>query len=398
MTTHLSFDELLAPRTTSEFFRDYWQKRSLHTPSSDAIRSLVGLADIDFLAASLPTPDRNWIRVVKAGSGLAEKSFCTDEGFVSLPKLYAAYRAGYTVQLSKMHKRWASVGRLCRESEKAFTAAAVPLAHRIGSHLYLTPAHSVGLEPHYDSHDVIVVQVQGVKRWKVYGTLEEFPLNMQLGDVPRDELPPLEHDIQLQAGEILYIPRGVFHEALAEDTHSVHITLDIFPYTWTDLLYRITSSISDFREALPVGSWADGGGATEVLRDGLAKRVDLLKDQGGLDEISVDMLEEFLGNIDTLPSSGFEEMHRLPEVSLNTVVSRRPGAFPCVIDGNGDGLQLRFPGSGFKGPQVLASVFEQLSAQERLTVSDLPDFLAADSKVEIAKELIREGFLEIVAD
>lgn len=396
MHSDLSFDQLLAPLSPSSFFQDYWQKRSLWSPTSETVRSLVDLADIEFLAASLPTPDRNWIRVVKAGAGLAERSFCTDESFVSLPKLYAAYRAGYTIQLSKMHKRWAPAGRLCRKVEEAFTAAGVPLAHRIGSHLYLTPAHSVGLEPHYDSHDVIVVQVQGVKRWKVYGTLEEFPLHMQKGDVPRDQLPPLEHDIQLEAGQILYIPRGVFHEALAEDTHSVHITLDIFPYTWTDLLYRIASSTADFREALPVGSWAAGGGATEVLREGFTRRIHSLKNQDELDKISVAMLEEFLDNIDTLPSSGFEQMHRLPTVSLQTVVERRPGAFPCVINGNG--LQLRFPGSGFKGPQVLAEVFEKLSSCGRLVVADLSDFLSAESKVEIAKELIREGFLEIASE
>lgn len=389
----ISFEQLIAPLAPSAFFRDYWQKDSLLAPTTGRVRELVTLADIELLVSSLIATGPDWIQVVKAGSRLAQPSFCTDESFVSLPKLYGAYRAGYTIQLAKLHKRWPPVGRLARAVEAAFTTAGVPLAHRIGSHLYLTPARSAGFTPHYDSHDVVVVQVAGNKRWKVYGAREEFPVAMQMGDVPRDQLPPLRHDVLLEAGEILYIPRGIFHEALSEDQFSVHVTLDIFPYTWSDLVSRIMLAQPRFRGSLPVGSWTASGASPE-LASGYRERIDGLAGFGGLDALATGMLRSFIENLDTLPDDGFEQMHRLGSVTLDTVVARRPGSFARVL-ANGGGPELRFPGSGFGGPEVLAPVFRYLEASPRFAIRELPDLLSGDSKLEIARELIREGFLEI---
>ena len=389
----ISFEQLIAPLEPGAFFRDYWQKDSLLAPTTDRVRDLVSLADIELLVSSLISTGPDWIQVVKTGSRLEPAAFCTDESFVSLPKLYSAYRAGYTIQLSKLHKRWPPVGRLARAAEAAFTAAGVPLAHRIGSHLYLTPAHSTGFTPHYDSHDVVVVQVAGAKRWKVYGAREEFPVAMQMGDVPRDQLPPLRHDVLLEAGQILYIPRGIFHEALSEDQFSVHVTLDIFPYTWSDLVSRIMLAQPRFRESLPVGAWTATGASPELV-EGFRERLQGLGDFAGLDSLAVSMLKNFIENLDTLPDDGFEQMHRLESVTLDSVVERRPGAFARVLT-NGGNPELRFPGSGFGGPEVLAPVFRYLEASPRFVVRELPDFLSGASKIEITRELIREGFLGI---
>jgi hypothetical protein len=389
----LSFQDLITPLESEAFFGEYWQKKVLWSPSSDQIRTLISLADIEFLLSSLTTPGPNWVQVVKAGKPLALRSYATGESFVSLPKVYGAYQAGYTIQLAKMHKRWRAVGALCRAAEIAFTEAGVPLSTRIGSHLYLTPAHSTGLEPHYDNHDVIVVQVEGVKHWKVYGSLDAFPIDMQIGSVPRDQLPPLEQDIPLEAGQILYIPRGVFHEASTEDQHSVHITLDITPYNWTDLLYRVMREDARFREALPVGSWTQDG-ASETLRSQLRERLTALADHETVDRVARAMFDGFLEYLDTLPQRGLEQLHQLESVGPDTILRRRPGAYPSLLKDGGK-LKLRFPGSGFQAPEGLESLFEALLQSSRFAVRDLPDLLAEESKVEVARELIREGFLEI---
>ncbi|HEY0557275.1 MAG TPA: cupin domain-containing protein [Thermoanaerobaculia bacterium] len=392
--SEVCFEELVAPLEPAVFFRDYWQKQIFLGSSAASVGSLVSLADLEFLLTSLTTPGPDWIQVVKAGSTRATSSFCTVESFVSLPKIYGAFAAGYTIQLAKMHKRSAPVGRLCRSADIAFTAAGMPLAHRVGSHLYLTPAHSVGFSPHYDSHDVFVVQVQGTKRWKIYGALEEFPVEMQQGDVPRDRLPPLSHDILLEAGQVLYVPRGIFHEALAEDRHSIHVTLDVFPYTWADLVARLMRAEGRFRAALPVGTWTEDG-ISPALAAGLRERLDELLAAGDLAGVASGMLEDFVGGLDTLPADGLGQLLDLEAVvTLDTVLARRPGSFAQIIAKNGN-LELRFPSSGFGGPAALVPVFRFLRDSPRFAVRDLPSLLSGESKLAIAKELIREGFLEI---
>jgi|GEM_PF-4566487 len=387
------FQELIASLGPDVFFRDYWQKQIFWAPSAASVESLVSLADLEFLLTSLTTPGPDWVQVVKAGSPRATSSFCTGESFVSLPKIYGAFASGYTIQLAKMHKRFAPVGRLCRSADIAFTAAGMPLAHRVGSHLYLTPAHSVGFSPHYDSHDVFVVQVQGTKRWKIYGALSEFPVEMQQGDVPRDRLPPLSHDVLLEAGQVLYVPRGIFHEALAEDRHSVHVTLDVFTSTWADLISKMMLAEGRFRAALPVGSWT-GDGVSPALLAGFRERIDWLLAAGDLGGVIGEMRQDFIGGLDTLPADGLGQLLDVEAITLDTVLAQRPGAFAQITARNGS-LELRFPGSGFGGPGALDPVFRFLRDSPRFAIRDLPSMLSGESKLAIAKELIREGFLEI---
>lgn len=387
------FEELIAPVDSEVFFRDYWQKQILRGTTSASVQSLVSLADLEHLLTSLTNPGPDWIQVVKAGATRATSAFCTRESFVSLPKIYASIAAGYTIQMAKMHKRFAPIGRLCRSADAAFVAAGIPLARHVGSHLYLTPAHSVGFSPHYDSHDVFVVQIQGTKRWKIYGALEEFPVEMQHGDVPRDQLPPLTHDILLEEGEVLYVPRGIFHEAIAEDRHSVHVTLDVFNYTWADLISKMMLARGRFRAALPVGSWT-GNGASPALLDGLSERIRELQGLKGVTPLVGEMLRDFIDSLDTLPADGLGQLLELEAITLDTVVARRPGAFAEILAQNGN-LELRFPSSGFGGPSALEPVFRFLRDSPRFAVRDLPSLLSGESKLAIAKELIREGFLEI---
>lgn len=393
MTT--SFPELLASLDLPTFFREYWQREVLHVPHAKGVQDLISLADVEFLIASLTSVGPDWMRVVKEGSTLQPGAYCTEESFVSLPKVYDAYNRGYTIQLAKVDKRSLAVGRLCRTAEAAFTAAGVFLSRRIGSHLYLTPANSAGFNPHYDNHDVMVVQVQGAKRWKVYGSLERFPAGMQKGVVPREQLPELRYDICLEAGQVLYIPRGIFHEALAEDRHSLHVTLDIFPVTWADLVSRVVAADAAFREALPPGSWGTHG-SSGMLQEGFRARVTALLESDDVRHMTTKMLEGFLDRLDTLPDQGLSQLHLIEAVTLDTVVERRPGAFPCVFN-TAQRLRLRFPGSGLSAPRELEPVFQFLSTEHSFSVDDLPNTLSSEGKVELARELIREGLLAVAA-
>jgi ribosomal protein L16 Arg81 hydroxylase len=62
---------------------------------------------------------------------------------------------------------------------------------------------------------------------------------------------PPAHQIVLQEGDVLYVPRGVVHDAFTEGEFSIHITFGFHPVLKIDFLKRLTSQLemhSFFRE------------------------------------------------------------------------------------------------------------------------------------------------------
>ncbi|MFJ1550568.1 cupin domain-containing protein [Streptomyces sp. NPDC088246] len=93
-----------------------------------------------------------------------------------------------------------------------------------------------GFGTHWDDHDVIVLQIQGAKRWRIYGPTREKPMYR---DVTAPEPPtgdPIA-ELVLCAGDLLYLPRGTWHAVTADQgTHSLHLTCGLTPHTGADLI------------------------------------------------------------------------------------------------------------------------------------------------------------------
>jgi ribosomal protein L16 Arg81 hydroxylase len=387
-----SFDSLIAPLSSADFFRTSWEKQVITSGAVPGVCELMSFVEIEELISSLGTVSPDWIQVVRQGASLPSSAFSDREGYVSLPSLYDALRAGHTLQLSKLHRRHPRTARLCRSVEMAFLQFDVPFAGPIGSHLYFTPPRSVGLWPHYDDHNVFVLQVHGRKLWKLYGVREEHPVGRAETRISRDELPPPESEIVLEAGRVLYVPRGVYHEAVAEDVASVHLTLDVYALTWLDILTRFLATRPTLREALPPGALnADGTSAD------LDRRFRAELDATELNHTLHDMRRDLLGSLSPLPASGLGQLSDLDRVSEQTVVRQRPGTVAALLRNNST-LHLIFAGSGICGPPAAVEVFTFLADQRQFSVKDIPGGLERDSKIEIVRELIVEGMLEIVPD
>lgn len=93
-----------------------------------------------------------------------------------------------------------------------------------------------GFGVHWDDHDVIVVQIQGAKRWRIYGSTRRVPLYR---DVAFDDTPPEQpiDGFTLRAGDVLHVPRGWWHAAAASvGEPSLHLTCGLATHTGVDLL------------------------------------------------------------------------------------------------------------------------------------------------------------------
>jgi ribosomal protein L16 Arg81 hydroxylase len=87
---------------------------------------------------------------------------------------------------------------------------------------------------HYDLHEVFAVHCEGEKVWRIYSNRSAQPAER---DAPADELQrralaergELLLEVTMRPGDLLYIPRGYYHDALATSRESLHLTLSVMP-------------------------------------------------------------------------------------------------------------------------------------------------------------------------
>lgn len=98
---------------------------------------------------------------------------------------------------------------------------------------------------HWDTHDVFAIQLIGRKRWKLFSPTFPLPLQNQTSKDHKHECPeaPVFDEI-LEAGDILYIPRGWWHEALPiENEETFHIAVGVHTAHIVDYLTWCSGNI-----------------------------------------------------------------------------------------------------------------------------------------------------------
>ncbi|OII60323.1 cupin [Streptomyces sp. CC53] len=100
---------------------------------------------------------------------------------------------------------------------------------RVQVNAYLTTNEASGFPLHWDDHDVIVVQLAGEKEWEIRGTSRTAPMyrDADANDVPSGTV---IFDGTLQAGDVMHIPRGHWHQATRTGSgsgFSLHATFGV---------------------------------------------------------------------------------------------------------------------------------------------------------------------------
>ena len=148
-------------------------------------------------------------------------------GTADVPRLLAQWEAGATIVLQALHVSWHPLAVFCRALEEA-------LGYGVQTNAYYTPRGSQGFAVHHDTHDVLILQVAGEKRWLLYDPLLELPLKHQRYSSALGEHGEPTDELVLRAGDSLYLPRGWLHQAETSSTDSLHLTVGIRLHTWID--------------------------------------------------------------------------------------------------------------------------------------------------------------------
>ena len=125
--------------------------------------------------------------------------------------------------------------------------------------LYYSRKERKGFDSHCDRHDVFAVQIYGTKRWNIYqGQLDRPIEHAMFQNVPQIEYDRLKGEIaevvEMNPGDLLYLPRGKFHDALTSGDVSVHLSVssnEPLGLDWLTQLWNLAARDPEFRTVLP---------------------------------------------------------------------------------------------------------------------------------------------------
>lgn len=257
---------LLAPLDLDQFWTTYWSRRAVAVANGqrDRFAPLFSWSTLNqilnFHQLRMPEDLR------LTGEGRSPSVWQPRAGLAQLQQ-------GATLVLNRLHERDPAIATLA-------AALRDDLGHRIQVNAYMTPPPQQGFDCHYDTHDVLVLQIDGEKEWFVFepSTIAPTATTRSPDDLPPDAPPYL--NTTLAPGDVLYIPRGHWHYALAGgDRPSLHLTIGIDCETgldWLAWLGTVLADEPDWRRNLPPVRSGDAAAlveAVQMLGDRLAVRL-----------------------------------------------------------------------------------------------------------------------------
>jgi mannose-6-phosphate isomerase-like protein (cupin superfamily) len=376
---------------TKTFLDESFNKRARYIPGAMAghLQELPGVAMLDDLLA-LETVPPSYLRVTKDGQGVSRHAYTRVVGRgtalteVTVPeKVYELFRLGGTLT-------WNSLEHVLPVVRQLLRPFAQTLACDTDAVLFVTPAGHEGFKPHYDSTDSFVLQVEGSKRWRVWETPE-----FRVGDWGGDASGEPEMVVTLHPGDVLYVPHGTPHEAAAEGSISVHISIGVEPRRWRDLIRAVVEAIitdDEFHE-FPVLAREHDRAASARLAGMLSQVRERLADVNP--EAEIRRLAE-IGRMSGLPTKTREILRLSSADAIAGGSLLRRSAMPVELTGTSD-AKTTVAVNGHKAalPEPLAAAVLALEPGALVTADTFYPGVSGMRSVLAAQRLTRLGVLEV---
>ncbi len=372
-------DKLLSPVQWKSFLRETWEKKHLYLAGRGEgyYDALFRKEDVDALIP-LAVGERG-VRLANDG----QKSVVPNDA----ASLYRAYQQGSTVVINRLHRLWRPVNLFALALEEM-------LHHPPGVNMYLTPPGSTGFGAHYDTHDVFIVQIAGRKQWDLYGVHFELPLEGQKVPLAEDLGAP-EETLELEPGAMLYLPRGLVHQArTTADSSSLHLTVGVHTFRWGDLLDEVLHQARheqlDLRRSLPPGFLnRDPSEFSQHLGELIQNFAQTAKQGPAISRLADRMFSRAPAPIDR----HFSVLDELKDLKPTTLLRKRVGSLFYFYE-EGDHLVLTFAQGTIVLPKRIRKAVEFILKSEWFSVASIPQ-LDSSGQVVLAKKLMREGFLTL---
>ena len=371
---------LLEPLTMDEFLAGYWLRR--HVLCHGAAQRFSGLLSWPILNQIL---EHHWretyrFRLARQGRDLDPASY-TDEGGLTkrirAREVTEQLRCGATLSFDAIDEVHEPLTHLAQSFEAFFRGGT-----KINIYAGWRACH--GLDLHRDNQEIFIAQLDGRKRWLLYGFNTD---DVDRGQLREQSIPPAgaAFDEILTPGDLLYIPRGCYHLAVPMNEPTLHLTIGVKNPREIDLLQWLVDrqrANGAAERDLPCLA-----GSAERIHYSERARAMLLN---GLD---ADLVAQYLAEtgsnckprpIFNLPWSATAE--GLPP-GRDFLVRLTAGA-PVDVKSDAGGVVLRHAGRTYRFPRSVTAILDQLAAGEPQPIGDVVDMLAGRLDEETVRLLV----------
>jgi ribosomal protein L16 Arg81 hydroxylase len=243
-----TLEDLVDPMSRREFMDCYINQLPVFVHGGSAMRAagLVDVAEVSALVQQGLHPEGR-ISLLQNGKRIPAEFYRTRDARPRIDPsvVRRLLNGGASLVVNGIDEALPKIGDLAHALELEFSS-------NVWANAYVTLNEGGAFDVHFDDHDVIVLQISGSKRWRLFGLTEEYPIDpgKSLGEPPAIEQ---QADV-LSAGEVLFIPRGVWHRAEVVDSPSFHITFGVSGMTGLDLVRNALEELRAealFRKYLP---------------------------------------------------------------------------------------------------------------------------------------------------
>jgi ribosomal protein L16 Arg81 hydroxylase len=250
-----SFADCLAPLSVSEFLGGYFQKDFLHIPGTP--NKFARLFSWEVLNRYLEQhrSEPPYIMMRKQEKDIPTESYMesrTSDWGGTLSQLNARaltelLRDGATLSLHQMELIHRPLTLFVAELRRLFKGYCDLI-------LFAAFAGTQAIYRHEDGDDNLILQIAGRKHWKLFGVTDRFPIRKPVWWSAKDTVGAPVWERVLEPGDVLYLPRGWWHEVTPVNEPSLHLTIGLPVHSGIDLVHWALSRLAaeeDFRQNLP---------------------------------------------------------------------------------------------------------------------------------------------------
>jgi ribosomal protein L16 Arg81 hydroxylase len=390
-----TFADFLQPVKPDEFFRDVFAQKPLHIKGDENRFAYLLTWDAVNRILQQHRLQGPRVRFARGGNPIdadyySQRVSIEGEPLVVLrpERVKRLLREDATLVIDAIDEGHEPISDLCRTLE-------VALGSRVFMDAFASWRHQQGFKTHWDPENLFIVQVSGVKYWRIFKPQRLHPTaedkNLQ-EDIPVGD--PYWQGC-LRAGDLLYIPGGWWHDAVPTGSPTLHLAASTFPPTGLTLAQALLRRLAD----------------SEFIRTPLRQFTSdemqasyLSRFRHAIDEaLQSTTVQSFLHELDSSAQARFRMS--LPWSALPDAQPLPPGAWmhwlpprSVALQESADVVTLRALGSVFSFPMSIAGALQDLMDSRKKRFGEWRDHHPDVDAHELAIELISRGLVAVADD
>ena len=259
----LTFRQLIDPIDPSEFFESTYGKRAVHIPGPpDKFAEVFSWESLnDLLGMSTLWTDKSF-ELAMDGRLLPPEEFCYQNAdrqgqramMPDVRRVRTLLRDGATLALDFVDLLSPGL-RSVTQTLESVTGA------QVCASLFCSWKATQGYGSHFDTQNVFACHISGTKTWRIYEgravNAAEYPGGNRASfsqEHHEKAKGRLVQEIEMTPGDLLYIPHGLYHDALSESDACLHVSFGAMHLVAQDFVQALVKDLSKdplFREHLP---------------------------------------------------------------------------------------------------------------------------------------------------